>query len=63
MLLRSAVYSTMGRKAVGVGAGNRDHFAILGRIQQKSGRFIGRLHQMEQMIFDPVDEGRAPDPE
>ena len=51
------------RQAVGIGAGNRDDFGVLGRIQQRGGRFVGRLHHVEQMIFDPVDEGRAPDPE
>ncbi|CAM9208478.1 unnamed protein product [Ectocarpus sp. 4 AP-2014] len=48
--------------AVGIGAGNRGDFGILGRIQQRGGRFAGSLGHMQEM-FEPVDEGRTQDPE
>ncbi|CAB1111170.1 unnamed protein product [Ectocarpus sp. CCAP 1310/34] len=48
--------------AVGIGAGNRGDFGILGRIQQGGGRFVGSLGHMQEM-FEPVDEGRTQDPE
>ncbi|CAM9842906.1 unnamed protein product [Ectocarpus sp. 6 AP-2014] len=48
--------------AVGIGAGNRGDFGILGRIQQRGGRFVGSLGHMQE-VFEPVDEGRTQDPE
>ncbi|CAN0296050.1 unnamed protein product, partial [Ectocarpus sp. 12 AP-2014] len=48
--------------AVGIGAGNRGDFGILGRIQQRGGRFVGSVGHMQEM-FEPVDEGRTQDPE
>ncbi|CAM9147865.1 unnamed protein product, partial [Ectocarpus fasciculatus] len=47
---------------VGIGAGNRGDFGILGRIQQRGGRFVGSMGHMQEM-FEPVDEGQTQDPE
>lgn len=45
-----------------MGAGNRGDFGILGRLEQRPGRFIGNVHNIER-VFDPVEEEQAQDPE
>lgn len=48
---------------MGIGAGNRGDFGVLGRAEPGPGRFDARLGDTKQARFDPVDEGQVQDPE
>ncbi|CAM9461086.1 unnamed protein product, partial [Pylaiella littoralis] len=55
--------NVMDDHAVGIGAGNRGDFGILGRIQQRGEGPKRILQHMEQIAFEPIDEGRTQNPE
>eukprot|EP00903_Cladosiphon_okamuranus_P020324 g18647.t1 len=49
--------------AVGIGAGNRSDFGVLGRTEQRPGQNDRRrIRDEDRRAFDPADEGRVKDP-
>lgn len=46
---------------MGIGAGNRDDWGILGRAKKKGGRVLGSLRHVEGMVFETADDGRKQD--
>lgn len=51
------------QQAVGIGAGNRRDFGILGRIEQRQEGCNGGLQYVDQSMFETIDEGRTQNPE
>lgn len=50
-------------QAVGIGAGNRGDWGLLGRTQQRRGRLIGLKRQEDSKLFGLAEERGRQDPE